>query len=171
MNPDSHTPDSPDLQADDPLARPAAAGAPRHSRTKQWVAAAAVAGALLGTTGVAMAQTSDSSTSDSTATTQAPPDQVDRSQAVHPGEELLTGDTADKVSAAAKEAVPDATIDRVETDAEGSPYEAHMTKADGSQVTVKVDADFNVSGVETGGPGGPHGAPPVASSTSTSATA
>lgn len=167
MNPDSHIPDSADLQADDPLARPAASGAsgaPRRSRTKQWVAAAAVAGALLGTTGVAMAQSSDSS--DTTTTEQAPAD-VDRSQAAHPGEELLTGDTAAKVSTAAQEAVPDATIDRVETDAEGSAYEAHMTKADGSHVTVKVDESFAVTTVETdqGGPGG-RGAPGAAPSTS-----
>ena len=45
----------------------ASAGAPAphpargRSRTKQWVAPAAIAGALLGTTGIAMAQTSDGS--------------------------------------------------------------------------------------------------------------
>jgi hypothetical protein len=30
---------------------------------------------------------------------------------------------------------PGGTIQRVENDAEGSPYEAHMTKSDGSRVT------------------------------------
>jgi len=65
-------------------------------------------------------------------------------------EELLTGDTADKVKAAALGAVPGGTVERVENDAEGSPYEAHMTKADGSHVTVKVDASFTVTGVEEG---------------------
>jgi hypothetical protein len=64
-------------------------------------------------------------------------------------EELLTGDTADKVKAAAVAAVPGGTVDRAETDAEGSPYEAHMTKADGSHVTVKVDSSFKVTNVET----------------------
>jgi hypothetical protein len=157
---------------------------PKPSRTKKWVAAAAITGALLGTTGVAMAQTSSSSsTTDST--TAAPAAPVDRSQAVHPGETLLTGDTATQVKAAAQKAVPDGTIDRVETDAEGSPYEAHITKSDGTHVTVKVGSDFSVTTVETdqgpGGPGGPHGAPPAgaqapagapaAPSTSTSATA
>jgi hypothetical protein len=147
---------------------------PKRSRTKQLVAAAAITGALLGTTGIAMAQTSDSS--GTTDTTTAPTDQVDRSQAVHPGEELLTGDTATQVTAAAQKAVPDGTIDRVETDAEGSPYEAHVTKSDGTHVTVKVDADFTVTTVETDqGPGG-HGGPPPAgapqsSTSSTSATA
>jgi hypothetical protein len=65
-------------------------------------------------------------------------------------ETLLTGDTAEKVKAAALAAVPGGTIERVETDAEGSPYEAHMTKADGSRVTVKVDSNYSVTTVENG---------------------
>jgi hypothetical protein len=76
-------------------------------------------------------------------------------------EELLTGDVADKVRAAALAAVPGGTVQRVENDAEGSPYEAHMTKADGSLVTVKFDKNYAVTGVEdgmgAGGPGGGHG--------------
>lgn len=64
-------------------------------------------------------------------------------------EEALTGDTADKVKAAALEAVPGGTVDRLETDAEGV-YEAHMTNADGQRVTVKVDANFKVTAVEEG---------------------
>jgi hypothetical protein len=65
-------------------------------------------------------------------------------------EELLTGDTATKVTAAALAAQPGATIERVETDAEGATYEAHMTKADGTQVTLKFDASYNVTATETG---------------------
>ncbi|MDQ1391981.1 MAG: hypothetical protein QOF30_958 [Acidimicrobiaceae bacterium] len=65
-------------------------------------------------------------------------------------EVLLTGDTATKVKDAALAAVPGGTIERVENDAEGSPYEAHMTKADGTHVTVKVGADFKVTTIETG---------------------
>jgi uncharacterized membrane protein YkoI len=65
-------------------------------------------------------------------------------------ETLLTGDTADKVTAAAKAAVPGATIQRVENDAEGATYEAHVQKADGSLVTVKLDASFKVTSVEDG---------------------
>ena len=65
-------------------------------------------------------------------------------------ETLLTGDTAAKVTAAAKAAVPGASIQRVETDAEGSKYEAHMVKSDGTMVTVKVDANFKVTSVENG---------------------
>ena len=64
-------------------------------------------------------------------------------------EAILTGETADKVTAAAKVAVPDGTIERVENDAEGAVYEAHMVKADGTHVTVKFAADFSVSGIES----------------------
>ena len=64
-----------------------------------------------------------------------------------------------KVTAIAKAKVAGGTIIRVETDADGNAaYEAHMTKADGSPVTVYVDKDFNFVSIETGGPGG-HGGP------------
>ncbi len=65
-------------------------------------------------------------------------------------EELLTGDDAAKVTAAAQAAVPGGTIERVETDAEGAAFEAHVTKEDGSDVTVKLDANFNVTSTEDG---------------------
>jgi hypothetical protein len=74
-------------------------------------------------------------------------------------EELLTGDTAAKVTAAAKKAVPDGTIQRVETDAEGDAYEAHVQKADGSLVTLKFDKDFKLTATEDGPSGPPQGAP------------
>ena len=60
-------------------------------------------------------------------------------------ETVLTGDAADKVTAAALEAVPGATVNRVETDADGDTYEAHLTKADGTVMTVKLDASYNVT--------------------------
>lgn len=65
-------------------------------------------------------------------------------------EELLTGDAATRATAAAQAAVPDGTIERVETDVEGDVYEAHVRKADGTEVTVKMDADFNVTKTEDG---------------------
>ncbi len=65
-------------------------------------------------------------------------------------ETVLTGDDAAKATAAAQAAVPDGTIERVETDAEGATYEAHVVKADGSHVTVKMDASFSVTSVEDG---------------------
>ncbi|HEY7989071.1 MAG TPA: hypothetical protein VIE19_07625, partial [Lapillicoccus sp.] len=70
-------------------------------------------------------------------------------------EQLLTGDTADKVTAAAKAKEPDAAIERVETDSDGV-YEAHMVRADGTRITVQVGADFQVTNVIEGGAG--HGA-------------
>ncbi len=66
-------------------------------------------------------------------------------------EKALTGDTAAKVKEAALGEIDGATVDRLETDAEGNAaYEAHVTKADGSRATVYVDKSFNVVGVETG---------------------
>src|SRR6266542_1194282 len=63
----------------------------------------------------------------------------------------------DKVRAAALAAVPGGTIIRVETDSDGSPYEAHVRKSDGSIVTVKIDKDFKVTSTESGfGAGGPR---------------
>jgi hypothetical protein len=53
------------------------------------------------------------------------------------------------VKAAALAAVPGDTIERVENDAEGSPYEAHMVDASGKHVTVKVDSNFAVTAVES----------------------
>ena len=89
----------------------------------------------VGTAAIANAATSSSAatTPAATATTTPPattPDPATVSQG--PGETLLTGTTADQVKAAAIAAVPGGTIIRVETDSAGSPYEAHITKADGS---------------------------------------
>jgi hypothetical protein len=65
-------------------------------------------------------------------------------------ETLLTGDTAAKVKAAALAKVPGGTIERVETDADfGSPYEAHVRKADGTSVQVLVDDSFQVTAVKS----------------------
>src|SRR4051812_24719986 len=73
-------------------------------------------------------------------------------------ETALTGDALAQVTAAAKAAVPGATIDRVENDADGNAkYEAHVTKADGTHATVYVDESFKLVKVEAGGPGGPGG--------------
>ena len=83
-----------------------------------------------------------------------PPSNFDPTQGGHTAngitEELLTGDTATRVRDAALAAVPGGTVQRVETDAEGAKYEAHMTKSDGTEVTVKVDANFDVSSIEDG---------------------
>ena len=67
-------------------------------------------------------------------------------------EQPLTGDAAARVEAAVRAANPGATIVRVETDADGAAYEAHLRKADGTSVTVKLDASFNITRTETGKP-------------------
>jgi hypothetical protein len=152
----------------------------KPTSVRTWIVTAAAAlGASVGVAGLAGAATSGSSTTTpapatATATAAAPgtaaataPDPSTMKQG--PGETLLTGDAAAKVTAAAKAAVPGATIIRVETDSGGAAYEAHMTKADGSEVTVKFDSSFKVTatqdGFGSGGPGGhqdPAGTAPAA---------
>jgi uncharacterized membrane protein YkoI len=54
------------------------------------------------------------------------------------------------VTAVAEAQVSGGTVVRGETDADGNAkYEAHMTKADGTPVTVYVDANYNFVSVET----------------------
>jgi hypothetical protein len=121
---------------------------------------ALVGGAIgAGLSGTANAQTSTSSSSSdssSTAAATAPaqgqgqtPPAPDWSKSGHQAngktEQLLTGDDATKAQAAAEAAVPGATPQRTETDADGDTYEVHMTKADGSIVTVKLDSNFTVT--------------------------
>jgi hypothetical protein len=80
---------------------------------------------------------------------------------VRPGETALTGTNAAKAKAAALKAVPGGTVYRLETDADGSTFEAHMTKADGTRVTVKLDKNFAATatqdGMGSGGRGGHDG--------------
>ena len=123
------------------------------------VIASTLVGGAFGATllsGTATAATT-SSTATSTATeapAAAPQGNVDPSKGGHVAngitETLLTGDTAEQVKTAALAAVPGATIERVETDAEGATYEAHIVKSDGSHATVKLDASFKVTSVEDG---------------------
>ncbi len=121
------------------------------------LATGVVAGGILGITHVAGAATTG--TSGTPAAVTAPANMADPATVAHgPGETLLTDGTASKVEAAAKAAVPGATIIRVETDSAGSPYEAHMKKSDGSYVTVKIDSNFKVTSIQNG-----FGAPPAGS--------
>lgn len=130
-----------------------------NMKNKKFVALSALAVAMLiGATGGTMinalqadAQTPTTTTTKETSVAK----QSDPSKATHVGangkrEELLTGTTAEKVKTAALAAVKGGTIDRVETDAEGAAYEAHMTNSDGSRVTVKLDSSFKVTGTEDG---------------------
>ena len=128
------------------------------------MAGTALLGGALGASliGTANAQTTDSTptttasssgSSGATSSTATPPPDAhgapDWSKGGHQAngitETVLTGDDLTKATAAAEAAVPGATAERAETDAEGAAYEVHMTKADGSVVTVKLDASFNVT--------------------------
>jgi hypothetical protein len=74
----------------------------------------------------------------------------DPSQPQRADEELLTGDTATKVTDAATAKYPDATIERVETDSDGV-YEAHIVTADGERLIVQVGEDFAITGTDSHG--------------------
>jgi hypothetical protein len=125
----------------------------------------ATTGAVLvlgvGTAAIANAATSSSASTTTTPTAvnaanTAPANAPDPATVAHgPGETLLTGSDLAKATAAAQSAVPAGTINRVETDSGGATYEAHITKTDGTTVTVKLDAAFNVTATESGFGAGP----------------
>jgi len=121
----------------------------------------AIGAAALGGAAIANAATSgDSSspTSSSTAAYGAPSGQrqFDPSKGGHTvngkTEQLLSGDVASKVRAAALAKVS-GTVERVETNVDSSaPYEAHIRKSDGTEVEVQVTKDYKVFAVnEMGG--------------------
>ncbi len=68
----------------------------------------------------------------------------------HAGETTVTGSKAATLKAAALSAVPGGTVDRIETVSGDAAYEVHMTKADGSVVTVKFSNSLAETGVESG---------------------
>jgi hypothetical protein len=119
---------------------------------------AAVGAAALGGAALAGAATNGSSSSSSTAPSgNQPPSghQFDPSKGGHTvngrTEKLLSGDVAAKVKAAALAKVS-GTVERVETNVDSSaPYEAHIRKADGTEVEVQVDSDYTVAAVNTMG--------------------
>ena len=121
------------------------------------VAAGLLAGGILAGSHIAGAATNSASTSASTTASSTGSARTNPAAMSHgPGETLLTDGNASKVTAAAKAAVPGATIIRVETDSGGAAYEAHMKKTDGSYVTVKLNSNFKVTGTETGFGDGPQ---------------
>jgi hypothetical protein len=129
-----------------------------NTRKKITIAGLAVAGVLTGAAITAAALPAVAETATPTPSASSAPTERDPSQGGHQAngktEALLTGDAADKAKAAVLAAYPDATIQRLETDAEGAAYEAHIVQADGTEGTVKLDESFAVTGLETGGPGG-----------------
>jgi hypothetical protein len=129
-------------------------------RLQKAVAVGATAvGLAAGSYGIASAASGGSGTGSSSSGTATQPAQTSDPRGNDGGqpwggqrsdETLLTGDTAAKVKAAAEAKVPGGTVVRVETDAEGNAkYEAHMTRSDGTPVTVYVNEQFDVVSVET----------------------
>jgi uncharacterized membrane protein YkoI len=120
------------------------------NKVRKIAAGATLIGALVGGGALtAMALPANAATT-ATSTTA-----VDGSK--HVQETELTGETATKVQEAVLAANAGATVDRMETEGDGSAvYEAHITKTDGTHATVKLDANFTITATETGGKGG-HG--------------
>lgn len=129
------------------------------SPRSKLVTAAAVAAAAVG--GATFANAASNSTTTTTASPSASgasaPQTVNGRHSVGgKTEQPLTGDTAAKVKAAALAKVPGGTVDRLETNVDSSaPYEAHITKSDGTQVTVEISSDFKVATVQDMGAGHP----------------
>ena len=117
---------------------------------------AAIGAAAVGGSAIAGAATSSTtSTTAASPTAAKTPKQHDPSKGGHQRngktETLLTGDTEAKVKAAALAKVP-GTVERVETNVDGSaPYEAHIKKADGTEVEVQVNSDYTVAAVNAMG--------------------
>ena len=122
------------------------------------LAAGAVAGAVLaGTLSASATSSTTSPSATGAATTQQGSGDNHSSSPVRGDEKALSASDAAKVKAAALKAVPGGTVYRVETDAGDGVYEAHMTKADGTEVTVKLDKNFKVTATEDGmGKGDPQ---------------
>jgi hypothetical protein len=139
------------MEEDDLEMRRPSALARRLIASAALLGSGVLAGGILVGSQAANAQTDTPSAATSSGSATSPADMRHG-----PGETLLTGTTADKVEAAALDAVPGGTVIRVETDHEGSPYEAHVEKSDGSVVTVKIDENFNVTDTISGFGAGPQ---------------
>ncbi len=75
-----------------------------------------------------------------------------------PAQEQLTGETAEKVKAAALAKVPGGTVLRAESGGHGgAAYHAHVRKSDGTEVVVLVNSAFEATSVETRPAGGRPG--------------
>ena len=137
---------------------------------KPLVLGAIVLGVAVGSYGVAAAASGSDSSPAATASSAATPmtaQKTDADRGQHgapPGataqnpwgnqrsdETPLTDGALTKVKAAALAKVgSDATVVRIETDADGhAAYEAHVLKSDGTPATVYVDKSFNIVSVES----------------------
>lgn len=150
-----------------------------RGRAARWapavglLAAGAVGGAVLAGTFSASAATTADTTSASLSSYSAAsgtpaPRGHGGSPPVRGDEKSLASGTAATLKAAALKAVLGGTVYRIETDAGDGTYEAHMTKADGTLVTVKFGSDLKVSRLEAGmgnGDPAPSGQPGGSSTT------
>jgi uncharacterized membrane protein YkoI len=120
---------------------------------KTATTAAALGALAFGGAALAGAATNNSTTTNSSTPAAGTPAQGSKPAGRHVGangkqEQALDAATAAKVKAAALAKVAGGTIERVETDVDhGSPYEAHVTKADGTQLEVLVNDSFQVTAV------------------------
>jgi hypothetical protein len=155
------------------------------TRLRRLLATAAiVGGASIGAAGIAAAATTSSSVHAGSQPLAGslhpgePRGDGNPADTLHgPGETLLTGADLASATATASAAIPGATVIRAETNSSGaSAYEVHLKRADGTDVTVLLDASFTVTGTTSGfGPGpqgqqptaGDHGAPDHAGATDT----
>lgn len=134
------------------------------ARAATLIGAGVVAGGILAgtlsanaaTSGTASGSASSSTSAPSSGSNSAPADRFS-STPVRSDEKAVDSALATKLTQAAEEKTG-GTVYRVETDADGAAYEAHVKKSDGTLVTVTFDSDGAVTGVEDGmGAGGPKG--------------
>jgi hypothetical protein len=139
-----------------------------RGRKKRWagtvglLAAGVISGGVLASALSASASTSaaSGSTASSASSGDARAPGPGGAQPVRSDEKSVSSATAAALRAAALKAVAGGTVYRIETDAGDGVYEVHMTKADGSLVTVKFDKNLKVTKVESGmgaGDPGPAG--------------
>jgi hypothetical protein len=146
-----------------------------RGRKKRWAAAVGLLAAGVISGGVLASALSASASSTSAAGGSTAPSASSGAartpgpggaQPVRSDEKSIPSATAATLRAAALKAVPGGAVYRIETDAGDGVYEAHMTKADGSLVTVKFDKNLKVTKVESGmgagDPGPARQAPPGA---------
>ena len=137
-----------------------------RGRKKRWagavglLAAGVISGGVLASALSASASTSAAggSTASSASSADARAPGPGGAQPVRSDEKGVPSATAAALHAAALKAVAGGTVYRIETDAGDGVYEVHMTKADGSLVTVKFDKNLKVTKVESGMGAGDPGA-------------
>jgi hypothetical protein len=137
-----------------------------RGRKRRWAGAVGLLAAGVISGGVlASALSASASTSAASSSTASPASSGDArapgsggAQPVRSDEKSVSSATAAALRAAALKAVAGGTVYRIETDAGDGVSEVHMTKADGSLVTVKFDKNLKVTKVESGMGAGDPGA-------------